>query len=139
MTLGGGVHGIYNIADSDVFTTKDVEVFSNASYTLLENGTLYGNFTYKYGDITSTGTPTLEIIKASDDVTPDGAFGGLENNKLAYRILANTLILTLGYKHVFFERMSLDVALRGIYSIATEDADLTYERYQAIVKLNIVL
>src|SRR5262252_7878532 len=38
LTVGGGVHGIYNNADSDVFTTKDLEVFTNAAYTLLKDG-----------------------------------------------------------------------------------------------------
>jgi hypothetical protein len=139
LTVGGGVHGVYNNADSEVFTTKDVQVFTNAGYTLLEDGTLYGNFTYKYGDVTSTGTPTLDIINASKAVTPDDAFGGLDANQLAYKVLANTFILTLGYKHVFSEHISLDLSLRGIYSIATENSDLTYKRYQAIVQFNFLL
>jgi len=139
LTVGGGVHGVYNSADSEVFTTKDVQVFTHAGYTLLQDGTLHGNFTYKYGDVTSTGTPTLDIINASKAVTPDGAFGGLDANQLAYKVLANTFILTLGYKHFFSERMSLDLSLRSIYSIATENPDLTYKRYQAIVQFNFIL
>jgi len=123
----------------DVFTTKDLEVFTNAGYSLLKDGTLYGNFTYQYGDITSTDTPTLAIIKASKAITPDDAFGGLGANQLAYKILANTFILRLGYKHFFSEHISLDLSLRGIYSIATENSDLTYKRYQAIAQLNFKL
>lgn len=138
-SISGGVHGVYNNADSDVFTTKDVQVFTNMGYAILDNGTLYGNFNYQYGDVTSTGTPSLDIIKASKDITPDDAFGGLAANKLAYRILANTFMLTLGYEHFFSKRMSLDLSLRGIYSIATENSDLTYERYQAILNLNVSL
>jgi hypothetical protein len=138
-SISGGAHGVYNNADSDVFTTKDVQVFTNVGYAILDNGTLYGNFNYQYGDVTSTGTPSLDIIKASKDITPDDAFGGLAANKLAYRILANTFMLTLGYEHFFSKRMSLDLSLRGIYSIATENSDLTYERYQAILKLNVSL
>jgi len=139
LTVGGGIHGIYNNADSDVFTTRDVQVFTNVGYTILEDGTLYGNFTYQYGDVTSTGTPTLDIINASEAITPDDAFGGLDANQLAYRVLANTFILTLGYKHFFSERISLDLSLRGIYSMATENSDLTYERYQALVQFNFML
>ncbi|MCG6867226.1 MAG: hypothetical protein LJE91_00415 [Gammaproteobacteria bacterium] len=134
--LGSGVLGIYNDAKSDVFTTSDVQVFLDTKYNILEQGALYGVFTYMYGDVTSTGTPTLDIIKASNAVTPDDAFGGLAANQLAYRLLANTFILQLGYNHFFNERVSLDVSLRGIYSIATENSDLTYERYQAIAKLS---
>jgi hypothetical protein len=122
-----------------VFTTKDLLVFTQAGYTLLKGGTLYGNFAYQYGDVTSTSSPTLDIINASKAVTPDDAFGGLDANQLAYKILANTFILTLGYRHSFSERMSLDFSLRGIYSIATENSDLTYKRYQAIVQFNYVL
>lgn len=139
LTVGGGVHGVYNNADSDVFTTKDLEVFTRAGYSLLKDGTLYGNFTYQYGDVTSTGSPTLNIINASKAITPDDAFGGLDANQLAYKVLANTFILTLGYRHVFSERISLDFSLRGVYSIATENSDLTYKRYQAIVQLNFKL
>ena len=139
LTIGGGVHGVYNNADSDVFTTREVQVFTHARYAILENGSVFGNFTYKYGDITSTGTPTLDIIKASEEVVPDGAFGGLEADQLAYRLLANTLIATAGYSHFFSQRVSLDASLRGIFSIAAEDSDLTYERYQAILKVNILL
>ena len=136
LMVGGGVHGVFNNAESDVFTTKAVEVFTNAGYSLLKDGTLYGNFTYQYGDITSTDTPTLAIIKASKAITPDDAFGGLAAHQLAYKILANTFSLTLGYKHVFSEHISLDLSLRGTYSIATANSDLTYKRYQAIVQLN---
>jgi hypothetical protein len=57
-----GVYGVYNNADSEVFTTKDLEVFTHAGYSLLKDGTLYGNFTYQYGDVTSTSSPTLDII-----------------------------------------------------------------------------
>lgn len=138
-TVGGGVHGVYNNADSDVFTTKDLQVFTDVGYTFLENNLLFGNFTYKYGDVTSTGSPTLDIINASKAITPDGAFGGLDANQLAYKILANTFILTLGYKHFFSERISLDFSLRGIYSIATKDSDLTYKRYQGIVQFVFIL
>lgn len=139
LTVEGGVHGVYNNANSDVFTTKEVQVFTNAGYAILEDGTLHGSFTYQYGDITSTGTPTLDIIKASEAIIPDDAFGGLKANKLGYRLLANTFTLALGYKHVFSERISLDLSLRGIYSIATENSDLTYRRYQAIVQVNFAL
>ena len=83
-----------------MFTTKDLEVFTHAGYSLLKDGTLYGNFTYQYGDVTSTSSPTLDIINASKAITPDDAFGGLDANQLAYKILANTFILTLGYRHV---------------------------------------
>jgi hypothetical protein len=139
LTIGGGVHGIYNNADSDVFTTKDLEVFTHAGYSLLKDGTVYGNFTYQYGDVTSTSSPTLDIINASKAITADDAFGGLDANQLAYKILANTFILTLGYRHVFSERLALDFSLRGVYSIATANSDLTYKRYQAIVQLNFKL
>jgi hypothetical protein len=139
LTVGGGVHGIYNNADSDVFTTKDLEVFTHAGYSLLKDGTLYGNFTYQYGDVTSTSSPTLAIINASKAITPDDAFGGLAANQLAYKVVANTFMLTLGYRHSFSERLALDASLRGIYSIATANADLTYKRYQAIVQLNFKL
>jgi hypothetical protein len=139
LTVGGGVHGVFNNADSDVFTTKDLEVFTNAGYTLLKDGTLYGIFTYQYGDVTSTDSPTLDIINASKAITPDDAFGGLDANQLAYKILANTFILTLGYKHFFSERISLDLSLRGVYSIAIENSDLTYKRYQAILQFHFIL
>ena len=139
LSLGGGAHGVFNNADSDVFTTKDFQLFTQASYAIWDSGALFGNLTYKYGDITSTGTPTLDIIKASDEVIPDGAFGGLEANQLAYRLRANTFIVTAGYNHSFAQRLSLDFSLRGIFSIATEDSDLTYERYQAILRFNILL
>jgi len=139
LTVGGGVHGIYNNADSDVFTTKDRGVFAQAGYSLLKDGTLFGNFTYQYGDVTSTSSPTLDIINASKAITPDDAFGGLDANQLAYKILANTFILTLGYRHSFSERLSLDFSLRGVYSIATANSDLTYQRYQAILQLNFKL
>jgi hypothetical protein len=138
-TVGGGVHGVYNNADNDVFTTKDLQVFTNVDYTFLEDNVLFGNFTYKYGDVTSTGTPTLDIINASKAITPDDAFGGLDANQLAYKLLANTFILTLGYKHFFSEHISLDLSLRGIYSIATKDSDLTYKRYQGIVQFVFIL
>ena len=80
-----------------------------------------------------TNTRYSAILKISDMVAcwseaiePDDAFGGVAFNQFAYRLEANSNVITLGYNRIMTRSMSIDVSYRFIDSEAA--GDVYYER-----------
>lgn len=124
MTIGLG----YRVSDSKsrAFDTEQVRLFGNLDLNYSKTGLLYGTYAYATGDIVSSASPTLDIINAAEEIEPDDAFGGIEFNQFAYRLEADTHVITVGYNEIITRGTSFDVSLRYVDSDAS--GDIGYER-----------
>lgn len=132
----------YNQRDgrSKVFDTKDVSLRGNIDYALARRQTLYLGLEARSGDIVSTARSSLMFLDIADAVIQDDAF--TDTARFAYRIEANTGIVTLGYNLALGERAALDLAYRGVYSrpkqqppASVSSEKLSYTDNQAIASL----
>ncbi len=135
MTLGIGYQA--SEAKSQAYDTRQTRLFGNLDLEISKTGLLYGTYAYSQGDIVSSATPTLDIINAAEVIEPDDAFGGVDENQFAYRLDADTQVLTLGYNQILTRGLSLDVSLRFVDSEVDTDTDdeLGYERGIARISL----
>ncbi len=113
---------------SEVYDLGEVRAFVNFDTNFSKNDLVYTTFSYISGDIASSATPTLGIINVSDAIEPDDAFGGIDANQFAYRIDANTVVLTLGYNRIITRDLSVDISARLVDSEAKDDDSIGYER-----------
>jgi hypothetical protein len=82
----------------------------------------------KTGDTVSGPSPTPGIINIADAIEPDDAFGGIEANQFTCRLKADTVVLTMGYNHIFTRDLSFDVSARFVDPEVIDDSDITYQR-----------
>jgi len=126
MTTGIGVNA--QESKSEVFDTSDARIFVNFDTNFSRTDLIYTTFSYITGDTVSSATPSLGIINVADAIEPDDAFGGIEANQFAYRLKADTMVLTLGYNRIFTRDLSFDVSARFVDSEAQDDSDIYYDR-----------
>jgi hypothetical protein len=127
---------VYNIvlsgnkrdSDSTVFDTTELSVLQNLDYNLGERWTVYLTHNYLDGDVVSTAVPYLKVVNAAETINGDDAFGGTAENRFAYRIDAETHVVTLGTNFRVNEQNSLDFSVRWVESTATA-GDIKYERW----------
>jgi len=97
-------------AKSDVFDTRDNALKLNLDYALNKDSTFYLAGEYRRGDVVSTGLGSLENIDIAKVFVADDAFTAPQ--MFAYKVDADTHILTLGYNLSFGTRDSLDFSWR---------------------------
>lgn len=126
MTAGWG----YKISDSksEAYDTSENRLFVNFDTNFSKTDLIYTTFTYITGDVVSSASPTLGIINAADVIEPDDAFGGIEFNQFAYRLDAQTLVVTIGYNKILTRELSLDVSTRFVTTEASADDSIGYDR-----------
>jgi len=126
MTTGVG----YNAQESrsEVFDTSDARIFVNFDTNFSQADLVYTTFTYISGDTVSSASPSLGIINVADAIEPDDAFGGFATNQFAYRLKANTAVITLGYNRILTRDLSMDLSARFVDSEARDDDSITYQR-----------
>ena len=113
---------------SEVFDTRDARIFINFDTNFSDADLIYTTLTYITGDTVSSATPTLGIINVADAIEPDDAFGGIAANQFAYRLEADTVVVTLGYNRILTRDLSLDLSARYVESEAKDDEDIMYDR-----------
>jgi len=126
MTTGVGLNT--QESKSEVFDTSDARIFVNFDTNFSKTDLVYTTLTYITGDTVSSATPSLGIINVAAAIEPDDAFGGIDANQFAYRLDANTAVLTLGYNRVFTRDLSFDLSARFVESEAKDDGDIYYDR-----------
>jgi len=119
MTTGVGWNA--QESKSEVFDTSDARIFINFDTNFSRTDLVYTTFTYITGDTVSSATPSLGIINVADAIEPDDAFGGIDANQFAYRLKADTVVLTLGYNRIFTRDLSFDLSARFVESEAQDD------------------
>ncbi len=126
MTAGVGVNA--QESKSEVFDTSDARIFVNFDTNFTSTDLIYTTFSFITGDTVSSATPSLGIINVADAIEPDDAFGGIEANQFAYRLKADTVVLTLGYNRILTRDLSFDLSARFVDSEAQDDSDIYYDR-----------
>lgn len=134
MTAGFGLKRRESV--SEVFDNSEARLFVNFDTEISKADLIYTTFTWIRGDTVSSATPSLEIINAADAIEPDDAFGGIAGNQFAYRIEANTAVLTLGYNRILTPKMSFDISARYVKSEAIDDDDIGY--YRTIIRASLL-
>lgn len=105
-------------ANGAVFDIDLNRFFINVDYTLNNKTALYFTYNDFSGDIVSTATPSLSVLENNDALAPDDVFGGLDANKIAYRLDANTTIFNLGANYALDSQNALDVSVELLDSKA---------------------
>lgn len=126
MTAGIGLKQRESV--SEVYDLSETRLFVNLDTNLSKTDLIYTTLTYITGDTVSSATPSLDIINAADAIEPDDAFGGIDANQFAYRIEADTVVLTVGYNRIFTPDISFDLSARLVRSEAEADDSIYYER-----------
>ena len=111
---------------SDVFDTTETRLFANFDVNLSKTDLIYTTYTFITGDIVSSASPSLEIVNVADAIEPDDAFGGVVTNQFAYRIDADTQVLTFGYNKILNRDLSIDLSARFVDTEAS--GDIGYDR-----------
>jgi hypothetical protein len=108
-------------ADGAVFDLDRIRYFGNIDWRLSGRVAAYSTLSYIDGDVVSTATANgsnLPAIGWADAIEPDNAFGGLANNKFAYRLDAETVILRLGMNIALNRNASIDISVDELDSDA---------------------
>ena len=126
MTAGLGFKERQSV--SEVYDTSEVRIFVNFDTEISKADLVYTTLALISGDTVSSATPTLDIINASDAIEPDDAFGGIAANQFAYRIEADTVVVTLGYNRILTRKLSIDLSARLVDSEAKDDDGIGYDR-----------
>ncbi len=116
-TFGALARNVRN-ADHVVFDAKDYSARFNLDYSLGQNGTPYFGGEYRRGDTVSTGRQSIDSIAVAKVFVQDDAYGN--NQLLAYRFAARTVVWTLGYNRPLGPRDSLDFSWRHARSTPTD-------------------
>ena len=94
----------------DVFSTRDNSLRLNLDYALSNDSTLYLAGEHRRGDTVSSGQASLANIDVAKLFVLDDAFTARQT--FAYKVDAETNIVTLGYNLAFGTRDSLDISWR---------------------------
>jgi FimV-like protein len=113
---------------SEVFDTSDARIFVNLDTNFSKTDLVYTTLSLITGDTVSSASPTLDIINVADAIEPDDAFGGVEANQFAYRLEADTVVVTLGYNRILTRDLSFDISARYVDSVARDADDIYYDR-----------
>jgi hypothetical protein len=105
-------------ARGEVFDLERTRYFLNADYRINAHWSAYITYNYIDGDVFSSATPTLPILNWADAIEPDNAFGGLGNNKLAYRLDAVTTIWRYGVNIGLNHTNAIDISIDDLNSDA---------------------
>ena len=99
-------------ARSEVFSTRDRSLRANVDYGLSDRATLYLGSEWRFGDIVSTGRPSLENATIAKVLAQDDAYAG--GQLFSYRVEGRTALLTAGYNLSFGPKDSIDLSWRHI-------------------------
>ncbi len=114
ISLFGALSQNQRFSQSAVFSTLERALRLNADYTLSDRETLYATAEFRYGDIVSTGRPSLENISVAKVFVQDDAFAG--GQFFSYKFEGRTVLTTLGYNIGFGPRDSIDFSWRRVES-----------------------
>jgi hypothetical protein len=114
--LSARLGGTFSERDSDsrVFDLRGRSASLNLDWLVTHALTAYLGYEYRYGDVFSSGQPTLKIVQAAKVIEIDDAFGGEAANEFAYRFTGHSQIGTLGLNYSFSPRFSVDLQGQNI-------------------------
>ncbi|MEE9318974.1 MAG: hypothetical protein V3U76_00865 [Granulosicoccus sp.] len=113
-------------AETEVFDTIKTQLFATANFSPVARFVLRAGLRYVIGDEVSTATPTLEIVNTAAVIESDPAFGGVDANRFAYLIDANSVVVETGFGYEMSNLIETNLLYRFISTDA--DGDISYER-----------
>lgn len=121
----GALEGRGRNADSEVFDLQDAGIRVSLDYSLTENDWLRFAGEYREGDTVSS-TPGSDFLSdIADALEPDDAYHQ-QDDFIAYRYEAETVLWTLGYNRAVGSRDSVDIAWRRIDAEPTAGSGENY-------------
>lgn len=123
-TLGAGIE--FREADTEVFDTTKGQIFLTANVSPIPRLILRSGVRYVVGNEVSTARPTYSIVNNSLEIEVDDVFSDSVENRLAYLVDANSLLLEAGLGY----DISATIQANLLYRFITTDAtgDIGYER-----------
>jgi hypothetical protein len=114
--LGTRIGGSYATreADSRVFDLRGETASLNIDWQVTPSFTSYLGYDYRYGDVVSSGIPSLQIVQVAKVIEADDVFGGFNTNEFAYRFNGHTQVGTLGFNYTFTPHLALDLQAQDI-------------------------
>jgi len=124
LTLGSRL--VNRKAKSSVFNTRSATLFGQFNYYMTESLTLTSALSYQTGQVVSTATPSLSIVNNASVIEPDGAFGGHDARRFAYKLDATSVIVGLGIEYALSDAISADLSFQSISTKAVDPIE--YDR-----------
>jgi len=113
-------------AETDVFDTLKTQLFATANFSPVSRLVLRAGIRYVVGDEVSSATPTLEIVNTAAEIESDPAFGGINANRFAYLINANSVVAEAGLGYEVSSLVETNLLYR--YVTTEADGDISYDR-----------
>lgn len=110
-----------NCYNGDVYDVAGNSGILNLDFVVTEKDTIGLSYRHRQGDVTSSDVYTPGAVGVSKAYAPDRTFGGL----FAYRLGAQTDLISVGWSRELLRKMSLD--LNYTYYTAGADGGLTYK------------
>ncbi|OGB27011.1 MAG: hypothetical protein A3I66_22260 [Burkholderiales bacterium RIFCSPLOWO2_02_FULL_57_36] len=114
ISLFGAVARNWRYGRSAVFDTKDYSARLNLDYALTGQSTFYLTREHRYGDIVSSGLPSLENINIADVLVRDDVFTRPQYSN--YRFDGVSVLSTVGFNFPVGSDDSIDFSWRHISS-----------------------
>lgn len=110
----------YNVRDgkSAVFDDKEWAAKFNLDYNIVGRSTLYFGGEYRHGDAVSSGNLSYGVLTLASAIVFDDVFKN--QNFVAYKLKADTVIATVGYNWPISQRYALDLSYRYVRTTPTE-------------------
>ena len=99
---------------SNVFDLRGQTANLDMDWQFTSSLTGYLGYGFRYGDVFSTGVPTIKIVSAATVIEADDAFGGQTADEFAYRFKGHSQIGTLGLNYAFSPRFAIDLQATDI-------------------------
>lgn len=113
-------------ADTEVFDTTKATLFLTGNFSPIKRLVLRTGFRFVFGNEVSTATPTLNIVNTAEAIEADNAFGGVEANRFAYLLDANSAIFEVGVGFILTDAIETNLLYRVVST--TADNDIGYDR-----------
>jgi hypothetical protein len=122
---GGGT------ADGDSFDTESWQTTVMLSYDLTEQWALSASYRFRTGEITSTATPSDDIVAAATAITRDNSFG---SGRSAYRLDADSHAINVGGSYALDDSTSLTMS----YEHQATDGDEGIDYSNNILRMGVL-
>jgi hypothetical protein len=124
--------GLNATSDADVYDQQAWSISLFADYSFTDKTLVSFGYSYRDGDITSTGTPSAKIITAADAIQLDKTF---DNGKYAYRLDAITHSFRILVSHAVTDNASLNLGYeyQATYGDNNNDYDNNIFRANVLV------
>jgi hypothetical protein len=114
-------------SNGSVFDLTNHKISTDVEYGYSQSLIFFAGYKFELGEVVSTAIPNAKIRAASESIVADDAFGDI-NQRLAYRLNANSHKLNAGMNMNFSENTEIELATQYHHSDAAGE-----NRYQGFI------